>query len=221
MWLPWRCPFNSAEEVRTALKELQIEKEIESPRARRKRAESGEKKNMSPTTGTSAPLADPGPDQYGIDPWPSLQNALNNSAIQAKTWAANYNANLLTVYMGAWNFFENSVAAGFSSANPPVPPMAWKTEVGADGYSHAVVGATPICAMPPIPPGPKVPVVPVPGCVAVGIAIAGNPPWFTVGATDAAPAGYETVPNTKAADGTLGTFRRFASPFGGWYEKIA
>jgi len=172
---------------------------------------------------TVVPISDPGPDPItGIDPWPSLANAQNNSAIAAKNQAALYNASVLTVYMNAFGAWSASVTAGkISNANPPQPPLAWTTVVGSDGFSSAVIGTSPICALPPIPPNPPVPVNPVPGCVAVGIAIVGSSPWFTVGLQDSAPGGYQTPVPVTSADGVIGIFRKFAFFAGnGWYEKV-
>ena len=178
--------------------------------------------------GTSTtPIADPGPNPLtGIDPWPSLQNAINNSAIQAKTWAANFNATALTVYMNAFNGWAQSVVAGkIDNTNPPQPPMAWTTAVMDNGYSAAVVGTTPICPMPPIPASHvQLAPVPPPNNVAIGpnIAVSGQPSeWFSVGPMDSWPVGKNTPPNARSSDGVTGTFLRLGAAVGdGLNEKV-
>jgi hypothetical protein len=178
-----------------------------------------------------APITDPGVNAQGYDPWPTEQNAWNNSAVTARANASILNQSLLTVYQNNWNMWAGQVVGGYidpAKVLPPQPPLAWvaviPTSMGAvNGYAYVGLGTVAICALPPAPPSPPSVVVPVTGSVGVGIPVVGNPPWFTVLPTDAAACGFTTPANWKAADGTTGVFRRFCSPFGGsvgWYEKI-
>jgi hypothetical protein len=175
----------------------------------------------------AGPIIDPGKNPItGIDTYPTLQNALANSAVVAALNAAQWNANLLAQYQNAWSMWAQQVSGGWidpATKPAPIPPPAWVVAVGAEGYSSPVIGSIPICKVPPTPPGPPVAVEPIVNAVSVGIEVAGNPGWFTVGKTDGAPNGFVTSAATMSADGVPGPFRRFASPFGGavgWYEKL-
>jgi hypothetical protein len=167
--------------------------------------------------------SDPGPDPVtGIDPWPSTQNAINNSAIQAKNLAAISNANLLTIYMNAFNSWAQSVNMGrIDNTNPPQPPLAWVVIVNpTTGMANATIGTETVCPMPPIPPSRLDPVPPPPNTIDIGSVIQGGP-YFSVGPMDSWPVGKATPPNAKSADGVTGTFLRLGSPLGpGWYEKV-
>jgi hypothetical protein len=169
------------------------------------------------------PVYDPGPGVNGIDPWPTEANAQANSAVASANNVIGLNSNLLTLYQGRWNDWAYQVRAGsITPENPPQPPPAWVAFKSADGYTYIKVGTVPICALPPTPPGPPPITVPVQGTIQVGNKIASDPAgvWFTVGYGDTLPPGQSTPPGTKSADGVAGTFRKFGSPFGGWYEKI-
>jgi hypothetical protein len=74
----------------------------------------------------------------------------------------------------------------------------------------------PVGVCPDLPPLPG---VPSPGHIHVGSALGGS--WWQAMADDTLPIGQQTPPNTKADDGTVGTFTRYGFPFGGWYLKSA
>ena len=177
---------------------------------------------------SSAPITDPGPDPVtGIDPWPTTQNAINNAAIQARSLVANSNANALTVYMNAFNGWAQSVVAGkIDNTNPPQPPMAWVIVTDpTTGLANAVVGTTPVCPLPPIPPSHvQTQPTPPPNNIDIGpnIPVSGLPSaYFQVGPTDTWPIGKDTPPNARSSDGATGTFLRLGSAVGaGWYEKV-
>ena len=176
--------------------------------------------------GLDAPITDPGPDQYGYDAWPTLQNALNNSALAARNQASLYNATVLAVYMNKFNGWAQSVVAGkIDNTNPPQPPPAWITEVMESGYSCAAIGTAPICPMPPIPASHvQVLPVPPPNNIDIGTCILiGTTPsaYYRVGPMDSWPIGKETPPGAQSADGAVGVFLRLGAAVGtGWYEKV-
>ena len=176
---------------------------------------------MSPSTNPSAPIADPGPNADGYYVWPTEENAEKNSVLNAVAVAKQLNDNLDIFYHGAWSQWAFAVANGFPhDPLPPQPPMAWTTAVQPDGYTRAVPGTVPICAIPPTPPGPRVEPVPILGFVSVGHN-AGDPAWFTVGDGDSLTNGQCTPAGTKSSDGIVGTFRKRVIPWGSLYEKIA
>jgi hypothetical protein len=174
------------------------------------------------STQPTALTSDPGPDPVtGIDPFPTLQNAINNSKVVAVANCALLNANLETVYLNKFASWSLGVTVhGASNANPPEPPMAFVPTVDlASGFTFPELGKTPVCAMPPIPSGPPVPPVLVPNTIAVGIHIVSDATgkWFSVEPTDTFGAGLTTPPVTSA-DGVFGIFSKYGSPFGGgWY----
>ena len=172
---------------------------------------------MSPTG-----ITDLGPGEDGIDPYPTQANNQHNTAITAANEAKNLNATLLIFYMNDWNSWAALVIGGYAhTAQPPQPPMAWAPIVNpADGCSYVGIGTVPVCALPPTPPGPPPIVVPVDGTISVGHRDAGDPtgPWFTVGYGDTIAPGKTVI--ATSADGVYGDFRKFGSPFGGWYELI-
>ena len=168
----------------------------------------------------SAPTEDPGPDANGYYVWPSLENAQRNSALNAASQAALYNATLDTVFHNAWTMWGGYITQGLQPPTPqPVPPMAWTTELQPDGFTRCVPGTTPVCAVPPVPPGPRVEPAPILGFVSVGHN-AGDPAWFTVGDGDGLLNGQVTPAGTKSSDGVVGTFRKRVIPWGSLYEKI-
>jgi hypothetical protein len=176
----------------------------------------------------SAPITDPGPDPVtGLDPWPTLANARNNSVISARNNASTLNASVLTIYMGKFNDWAQQVVAGkIDNTNPPQPPPAWATAIDpATGYSYVEIGTAPICAMPPIP-GSHVQTQPVPPPhnldIGPNIAVSGEPSaYFSVGPMDSWPIGKTTPPNARSSDGVTGTFLRLGAAVGaGWYEKV-
>lgn len=175
---------------------------------------------------STAPITDPGPDKLtGIDPWPTLANALANSAVTAAANVAQWNANLLAQYQNTWSQWAQQVTGGWidpATKPAPVPPPAWIVAVGAEGYSNPVISTTPICSVPPAPTGPTVPPVAPPNNVDIGnnIPVSGQPSHFwQVGPRDTWPIGKYTPPNAKSADGTEGSFLRLGAVVGaGWYE---
>lgn len=179
---------------------------------------------MSP----SAPITDPGPDLVtGIDPWPTLANAQNNSAIGARINAGALNAGVLAIYMGRFNSWAQQVVAGkIDNVNPPQPPPEWV--VGMDsfsGYSHVEIGTEAICPMPPVPASHvQLAPVPPPHNLDIGpnIAVSYQPSaYFSVGPMDSWPIGKTTPPNARSSDGFTGTFLRLGAAVGaGWYEKV-
>ena len=170
----------------------------------------------------SAPLTDPGPDPLtGLDPWPTLANARNNSAITARNNASLLNASVIFIYQGKFADWKISVDAGrIDNTNPPQPPPAWVTGVDpATGYSYVAVGGSPICPMPPIPESrvnkPPIP----PGNISLGNRISGD--WFQCLQDDTFPVGQSTPPITSK-DGVTGIFQKYGSPVGnGWYLLTA
>ena len=176
----------------------------------------------------SAPLTDPGPDPLtGLDPWPTLANARNNSAIAARNNASLLNASVLLIYMGRFNSWAQQVVAGkIDNTEPPKPPPAWVTGVDAtSGYSFVEVGTAPICPMPPIPASHvQLQPTPPPHNMDIGtnIEVSGQPSdYFRVGPMDSWPIGKTTPPGARSADGVEGIFLRLGTAVGaGWWEKV-
>jgi hypothetical protein len=143
-------------------------------------------------------------------------------AIQMKNLADLNNANLLVIFMNAWNGWAQSVTSGkIPATNPPQPPVAWVVTTDANGFPQCVPGTTPVCAQPPLPVvPPPAPATPPPNTIDIGDIIQSGP-FFAVGPMDSWPVGKPTPPNAKSADGVVGTFLRLGSPLGpGWYEKV-
>jgi hypothetical protein len=173
-------------------------------------------------------VTDPGPDPVtGIDPWPSIANAINNAAIQARRLVADMNANALAIYMNNFNNWALSVVNGkIDNTNPPQPPMAWVIVTDATtGLANAVVGTTPVCPLPPIPPSHvQTQPTPPPNNIDIGTCILiGTTPsaYYRVGPMDSWPIGKETPPGAQSADGAVGVFLRLGTAVGaGWWEKV-
>lgn len=177
---------------------------------------------MSPN---ASQITDPGPDPVtGVDPFPSLANAINNIKLAAQANCALLNASLKAIYLVQFDNWALNVRNGsFPNTNPPQPPMAYVPTLDpTTGFTFPGLGTIAVCAMPPIPSGPPVAAILVPDTISVGSHISSDATgkWFTVGPTDTFGAGLTTPPVTSA-DGILGTFERFVSPWGGWYFLTA
>ena len=174
------------------------------------------------STQPTALTEDPGPDPVtGIDPYPTLQSAINNSKVAAVANCALLNANRKTIYLNKFTSWALAVSQGFGdNTNPPQPPVAFVPTVDLDsGFTFPALGTILVCAMPPIPDMPRTAPILVPNTISVGAHMISDATgkWFSVGPTDSFGAGLTTPPVTSA-DGVFGIFSKFGSPFGaGWY----
>jgi hypothetical protein len=152
---------------------------------------------------------------------PEEAEAQKNSALASVLMADILNKNLDVWFHGQWNLWASYIERGLTPPNPePQPPVAWTTAVQPSGYTAAVPGTEPLCALPPTPSSPLVIPPPVQGKVSVGIAVAGNPPWFTVVPGDGLKDGERTGPGTVSADGVTGDFQKRIMFIGMLYEKV-
>ena len=112
------------------------------------RAESGKGKNKTVTTD----ITDPGPDPVtGIDPWPSLINAINNQKISSQNQCDQANASLKAIFDRAWGGFITRVNAGQAAGagnpgcKPPSAPASYVLSApDAVGFQWPVQAGPPV-----------------------------------------------------------------------------
>jgi hypothetical protein len=147
----------------------------------------------------------------------TTEGAQANVAETCKFQADFRNADLKTIYLGAFNNWAMSVEAGRSdTSNPPRPPKGYTVKTDADGWAYVTLGDQPVCDMPALPADHSAPIVPIAGAVDIG-AETTTPGWFVVGPHDGTKPGVVvTLP--------VGKFLRVGSIFGGttgWYERLS
>lgn len=150
----------------------------------------------------------------------TLEAAQANQLQSSKVMVDRLNANLKTIYLGAFNNWKISVDAGrVSNANPPQPPKAYVVSApDAAGFQWPVIGKDPVCDMPPLPDDHFTPAVKVPNTVDVGKSIGGK--WYAVGPKDTLAPGAMTPPIPDSF-GTPHVYEKYAAPVGaGWYLQV-
>ena len=110
---------------------------------------------------------------------------------------------------------------------PPVAPLKWQlAPADANGfifYQQGPDSLTSTVTADTTDLGTLKPAVKNPNIIQVGNRLPGpgNSSWFGVGPNDGTPGGFETPPTTQSADGVVGTFEKFQSPWGSVYLKVS
>lgn len=137
----------------------------------------------------------------------TIDAVLKQAAVAAAAYTAQWNEALKSGYLAAFQAFAQGVSEGIKQAvDAPKPPMAWVvgsyTDPGSGvTFPAPVVGTTPVCDMPGLPPAPP-PAIhpPVDNSVASVISAPPNDPW---------PVGYKF---TKP-DGSVWQKQAWGNPF--------
>jgi hypothetical protein len=93
---------------------------------------------------------------------PDIDRALANYVAEAASVSAMLNRSLVDNYQtGFQNWAAQVLNARIPNTDPPQPPSAWLAVKASNGWSYVIRGATPVCALPPIPqlppPAPPLP----------------------------------------------------------------
>jgi len=167
----------------------------------------------------------------------SLESAQANVLASSQVMAANLNANLKTLFLGAFNDWCTSVNAGrIPNTNPPQPPASFVVVTANSGWAFPEQNGTPIVDMSTltIPPDRTEPpsLTLVANTIDVGAHLVGS--WYAAGPQDTWPPNKQTPPVTLP-DGSTHVFLKIPAPVGsnqvtladgtvvvngGWYEVV-
>ena len=168
----------------------------------------------------------------------SLESAQANVLASSQVMAANLNANLKSLFLGAFNDWSISVNAGrIPNTNPPVPPASFAVVTAANGWAFPEQTGTPVVDMSTltIPPDRTAPLSAtlVANTIDIGAALVGG--WYAAGPRDTWPPNKQTPP-VQLADGSTHVFLKIPAPVGshqvtladgtvvvngGWYEVVS